>query len=119
MSADMGAVFAFACGINGREGSTTINHRTAGKARYSYLLDLRDVYSKLKFADIRVRKLGPPVTSEAFARCARYRGLPELRCGDRVELREGMRCGMRGVVVGHDDSANFDVLFDDDSEAAG
>ena len=58
------------------------------------------------FADISVRKLGPAHTSEAFIRNARYRGMPDLRCGEAVTVS-----GRAGFVVGHNSSANFDVLF--------
>jgi len=87
-----------------------VNHRTAGKARYQYLLDVRESWPYVTFADVVVRKLGPAHTSEAFQRTARYRGMPELRCGTRVMCGEA-----RGVIVGHNDCANFDVLFDEDS----
>jgi hypothetical protein len=35
--------------------------------------------------------------------------MPEVECGQRV--RVGIS---RGVIVGHNESANFNVLFDDD-----
>lgn len=108
------AVFAWECNVRGKDWQRTINHLTAGKARYEYLIDLRDAWPDATFADITVRKAGPAHTSEAFKRNARYRGMPDLQCGQRVEIRspEGPA---RGVIVGHNDSANFDVLFDADT----
>jgi hypothetical protein len=99
-------VFAFECRF--AEFTSTVNAASPGKARYDYLLDLRDSYPDATFADIRVRKVRPARTSEAFLRTARYRGMPDLRCGEAVTVN-----GRRGFIVGHNDSANFDVLFAD------
>lgn len=107
-------VFAWECNVRGKDWQRTINHRTAGKARYQYLLDLRDSWPDVTFADITVRKVGPAQTSEAFRRTAAYRGRPELACGSRVEVCSGGERAL-GVIVGHNDSANFDVLFDEDT----
>ena len=99
-------VFAFECRFGGF--TRTVNGLTAGKVRYDYLLDVRESYPEATFADIRVRKLGPAVTTEAFKRTATYRGMPDLRCGEAVSVN-----GRRGRVVGNNDSANFDVCFID------
>lgn len=40
---------------------------------------------------------------------ARRRGVPDARCGQRVLVGKS-----RGVIIGHNSSLNFDVLFDDD-----
>ena len=107
-------VFAWECNVRGKEWQRTINHLTAGKARYEYLLDLRDSWPDATFADITVRKIGAAHTSEAFRRTATYRGRNELTCGARVEVVGGSQRAL-GVIVGHNDSANFDVLFDEDT----
>lgn len=107
-------VFAWECNVRGKEWQRTINHLTAGKARYEYLLDLRDSWPDVTFADITVRKVGPAHTSEAFRRNAVYRGRTDLTCGARVEVVSGSQRAL-GVIVGHNDSANFDVLFDEDT----
>lgn len=112
------AVFAWECNVRGKDWHRTINHLTAGKARYQYLLDLRDAWPDASFADITVRKVGPAHTSEAHKRTAAYRGRPELTCGRRVEVCSGSQRAL-GVIVGHNDSANFDVLFDEDTYFAG
>ena len=104
------SVFAWECSVTGAGWSRTINHFTASKARYEYLTVLRESYPDVTFADISVRKAGAAQTSEAFKRTARYRGLPDLQCGHRVAVGQAI-----GTVVGHNDSANFDVLFDADS----
>ena len=110
----MREVFAWECNVRGKDWQRTINHLTAGKARYEYLLDLRDAWPDATFADITVRKIGPAHTSDAFRRTATYRGMPDLKCGTRVEVRSGGQRAL-GVIVGHNDSANFDVLFDEDT----
>lgn len=107
-------VFAWECNVRGKNWQSTINHLTASKARYRYLLDLRDAWPDATFADITVRKIGPAHTSEAFKRTAAYRGRPELTCGARVEVCSGGERAL-GFIVGHNDSANFDVLFDEDT----
>lgn len=107
-------VFAWECNVRGKDWQRTINHLTAGKARYEYLLDLRDSWPDATFADITVRKVGPAHTSEAHKRTAAYRGRPELTAGRRVEVCSGSQCA-KGVIVGHNDSANFEVLFDEDT----
>ena len=103
-------LFAFACRHKDRpEWKETIyNAETASKARYQYWLDVTEPYPAIRLIDLRVRKLGPAHSSEDFKRCAAYRGLPDLRCGHRVKTR----CGT-GIVVGHNHSANFNILFED------
>ena len=93
---------------------TVINHRTSGAARYDFLQDVRDCWPDAKYTDMRARKIGPPHTSAAFIRTARYRGMPDLRCGDSVTVN-----GEQGFVVGSNDSANFNVLFDQSSNWRG
>lgn len=87
-----------------------INARSAGKAKREYLDSIRDAGRDYGFTDLRVRKLGQPHTSERFRNNARYRGMPDVECGQRVRVGDGV-----GVIVGHNSSANFDVLFDDES----
>lgn len=113
------AVFAFEvrCPRLGGGGSV-INHRTRGGAAAEYLRDLRDAWPDARFTDLRVRKLGPPETSAAFLRVAARRGMPGVRCGDRVLYRDDAR-RIPGCIVGHNDSDNFDVLFDVDTPFRG
>lgn len=107
-------VFAFGARYRDDPHETVINTTSAGKARYEYLMDVREVAPDATFADIRVRKLGPAHTSEQFTRTAAYRGMPNVRCGQRV-----IAFGAHGVIVGHNDSANFEVQFAEDSEFKG
>ena len=87
-----------------------VNHRTASGAKREAWRDLRDPCPDVRWTDLRVRVNGPAVTSPDFARVADRRGLPDARCGDRVRVGDA-----HGTIVGHNDSANFDVLFDDDA----
>jgi hypothetical protein len=114
-------VFAFAARVvNAPDwGETIYNTTTAGRAKREHQLSVSDAWPDIEFTAIRVRKLGAPHTSAEFRRNARYRGLPQVRCGQRVELP--LVCGGSafGTIVGHNASANFEVLFDDDSALAG
>lgn len=101
-------IYSFEVGMRGDELRSTINSTTAGKARAEFLRGTQDVWPGAKFTNVVGRKIGPAHTSEAFLRTARYRGLPDLRCGHQVIVNN-----RKGFVVGHNDSANFDVLFTD------
>ncbi len=102
-------VFAFECNVQGQEWASVINARTAGEAKAHYWRRVHDAWQDVAFTDVRVRKLGAAQTSEDFQRVADSRGVA-FRCGDRV------KCGNAyGTIVGHNASANFDVLFDDDA----
>lgn len=80
---------------------------TRGKALSEYFRSLRECW-KVEFVDLRAELVpGGPQTSNDFLRCASSRGLPNLRCGQRVRVGESL-----GTVVGHNESANFRVLFD-------
>lgn len=104
-------VFAFKVWVQQRpEWERVINARSAGKAKGAYYRSLAESWPDMPYTALRCRKIGGPHTSSAFTRNAQYRGIPEVRCGQRVAVGEG-----RGAVVGHNLSANFNVLFDDDS----
>lgn len=95
------------------EWSTVVNHRTAGKAKAEMFSDLRESYD-LPFTDMRARKIGRPRTDSMFAHVAQMRGMPELRCGQRVSfLSKGE--SVSGVLVDAGGGANFGVLCDKDS----
>lgn len=83
-----------------------INAVSAGQAKAEYYRDLRDSWPDIPFTALRVRCVGRPRTSPDFIRCAEYRGV-SFRCGDAVSVD-----GDPGVIVGHNSSANFDVLFE-------
>jgi hypothetical protein len=102
------SIFAFECSVKDAPwGPTVINSTTAGKAKHEYFRDASDPWPDVRFIDIRVRKVGGPRTTEAFVRNAKYRGMPDVKCGQRVTVN-----GNFGWIVGHNSSANFDVLFD-------
>lgn len=102
-----GPVFSFECWVVGTDWHQTVTARTAGRAKYEYWRDVRESWESVKFTDVRVKKLGRPVTGSEFLKVARYRGLPEARIGMRCRAE-----GMEGIIVGHNSCANFDVLFD-------
>lgn len=104
------ACYAFEVWPDGKpEWAKVINARSAGKAKAEYHTDINECW-EVPFTVIRCRKLGKPQTSQRFRDNAAYRGVPHVECGQRVIVGDG-----RGVIVGHNSSANFDVLFDDDS----
>jgi hypothetical protein len=92
------------------EWARTINARSAGKAKGEYHRDLTESWPDVPFTKIRARKIGKPMTSERFRANAKYRGMPDVECGQRVTVN-----GNAGTITGHNSSANFEVLFDDDA----
>lgn len=110
-------VFAFACRVSWAPewGESIYNRQTAGQAKYEHYLSVHESWENTQFTDIRVRKVGAPHSSERFIENAKYRGMPGVRCGQRVNVRG---VGL-GTIVGHNSSANFDVLFDRDARHPG
>jgi len=89
------------------EWETIVNASSRGKAKSEYWRHVTDAWPDISYTSIRCQKVGGPVTTSEFIRNAKYRGVPNLRCGDRVSVH-----GSSGVVVGHNSSANFNVEFD-------
>ena len=107
---DPRACFAFEVWVDGQQSwARTINARSSGKAKAEYHRSVSECY-QVDFCRMRCRKIGGPVTTSQFMHNAAYRGMPEIRCGQRVRVGENP-----GVIVGHNESANFNVLFDDNS----
>jgi hypothetical protein len=111
----MAEVFGFEVTVVGTTWVRVVNACSAGKAKAEYWRDVRDSYPDMPYTAIRAKKIGAPLSTDAFKDMAARRGLPDVRCGDRVVV-EG---GDRGTIVGHNSSLNFDVLFDDDSRYPG
>lgn len=105
----MSAVYAFEVNVSGEEWATIINARSAGRAKAEYFRGVHESWPSIPFTAVRCRRIGAPFSSDDFLRVASNRGTSFL-CGDRVQVGIG-----HGVIVGHNSSANFDVLFDDDS----
>jgi hypothetical protein len=100
---------AFECNIKGREWSTTVYGETRGQAKYRYLLHVRDAWPDISFKDLTCHALKPSEafrSSPGFLEVARRRGVPFARVGMKVTVE-----GHPGVIVGHNDSSNFDVYF--------
>lgn len=84
--------------------------RSYGKAKYDRMTDLLDGWDSTKYTDIRCRVLRSFAyneSAESFANNARYRGIEFARLGMKVEVG-----GKPGVIVGHNSSANLDILFE-------
>lgn len=99
----------YLCSVVGHEDhETPMNALSAGKARYQFWLNVQDCLPDLPITKIKVRSAGKPITTPAFEQVAEYRGVPFAHCGMKVEVG-----AKPGVIVGHNCSANFDVLFED------
>jgi len=102
----------------GGEWTTEIYAASAGAARYEWYRELRDLcytvqdgddYVDVSFRHIRVRKVGRSATMAAEVMCVgSERGVPFARLGMSVKVGE-----WSGRIAGVNDSANFDVLFED------
>lgn len=99
-------VSAFECRIRGLGGTFIVNAPSRGSAKSEAFLGIRSLRDDIRFIDVSVRKVGPAVSSQAFLRTVGYRGIPHVRCGDQVMVGEDV-----GVIVGHNDSANLEVIF--------
>lgn len=114
-------IYAFECTVKDAPwgwAPTVINSTTASKAKVEYWRDVTDSWPDVPFIDVRVRKVGGPHTSEQFVRNAHYRGMPEVKCGQRVRVKSSAGDSL-GYIVGHNSSANFNVLFDEGRLAGG
>ena len=107
-------LYSWEVSVKGTDWTRTVNARTSGQAKSDYHRDLSDPWPDIPYTAIRCRKIGAPHTSKQFVRNAEYRGLPDVKCGQRVKVGDEF-----GVIVGHNSSANFDVLFDADSKYRG
>lgn len=102
-------VRGYLCSVVGQgDHETPVNALSAGKARYQFWLNVLDCLPDLPITKIKVRSARKPITTPAFEQNAKYRGIPFAHCGMSVEVG-----GKRGVIVGHNSSANLDVLFED------
>jgi hypothetical protein len=102
----MSELCAFACRVVGSEHETVVHETSRGRAKSQFVRDL-DI-DGIGFTDIRSRNLGKPMNTEGISRVAKHRGVPFAKAGMRVQVGQS-----RGHIVGHNSSANFDVLFDE------
>ena len=100
-------VRAYECTVSGTTWHSTVHAETAGKAKSEYRRNLRDAWPEIPYTAMQCRLAGPPVTSDTFRSVAEYRGVPWARVG--MQVRMGSRTG---VLVGVNDSCNFEVLFE-------
>jgi hypothetical protein len=102
MEGVMANLKSFQCSIDG-EHWTIINAMSRGAAKSRFYTDLDGDFP---FTAIKCRANGEPYTSTEFKRNAEYRGISFAHCGMKVVVN-----GCNGVIVGHNSSANLDVLF--------
>jgi len=108
----MGVFRSYECSLIGTDWKSIIHATSAGKARYQYLLELREVSDDATFAHITVRSLGKLAQDkdglDQFERIAISRGVSYAKIGMRL-----MVAGKEGRIVGGNSSRNFDVVFPD------
>ena len=107
----MTKISSYFCSVKNKPNwGQTINSISPGKAKSEYYRNILDSWPNIPYTSITVKKVGKPFTSEQFENNARYRGLPEIKCGQKVEVNNNI-----GYIVGHNASANFDVYFENDN----
>lgn len=84
---------------------TNINALSRGEAKSRFF---RNYDMDIEYTWLRCRSEGLPYTSEDFIRNAKYRNIEFAYCGMKVTVN-----GCTGFIVGHNSSANLDVLFTD------
>ena len=99
-------ISAYECSVKGERWARVVNHSSPGKAKAEYFRDVKESWQDILFTAIRCRRIGAPVNPPGFDRVVEYRGV-SFKCGDRVLVGKD-----HGYIVGHNSSANFDVLFD-------
>lgn len=90
------------------EHSSIVVARSRGAAKYRHWLHVSDAWQELPFTSMRARAVEGFVASDRFRACMEYRGVPFARVGMTVKLDDGAT----GTIVGHNASANLDVIFD-------
>ena len=88
-------------GYNGH----VINTTSRGKAKSKFYHHLEYDFP---YTSIRCRCKGKPYTSEQFKRNAEYRNIPFAYCGMAVKVGD-----RPGWIVGHNGSANLNIMFED------
>lgn len=106
----LGQMRSYKCSIRGYDHWTQFNARSRGQAKmqmYRYL------EMDFDYVDIQCRVDGEVYTSDDFIRNAEYRNIPLVRCGTVIDVN-----GRRGIIIGHNSSANLDIMFDNGSIGA-
>lgn len=98
----IGELKSYECSLDGNNW-WSVNSTSYGQAKMSFyrMLDM-----DIKYPLIKCRCSGLPYTSEDFKRNAKYRRIEFAYCGMVVAVD-----GEKGLIVGHNSSANLDVLF--------
>lgn len=86
----------------------TVIARSAGAAKYRQWLNIVDSWSEMPFTAMRARAVSGYIEQPGFRDCMIYRGVPFAKLGMRVRFDNGDH----GTLVGHNSSANLDVIMD-------
>jgi len=97
-----GELKCYECSLD-RKHWTQLNATSPGDAKSQFL---RYLDGGWHYTMILCHVLGRPHTSEEFKRNAKYRGIDFAYCGMVIDVN-----GKKGVITGHNDSANLNVLF--------
>jgi len=100
----LGELKSYKCSLDGKNWSQ-FNARSRGQAKAAFWHYLDCDFDYLR---IRCKVNGKIYTSDEFLRNAEYRNIPFAYCGMKVSVN-----GRFGVIIGHNSSANLDILFDD------
>jgi len=98
-----GELKSYECSLDG-ENWTNLNTTSRGSAKATFYRHYSDL--GINYIDIKCRCKGKPYTSEDFKRNAKYRNIEFAYCGMVIDVN-----GKKGIIVGHNSSANLDVLF--------
>jgi hypothetical protein len=90
------------------EHSTFVVARSRGAAKYRHWLHVSDVWQEMPYTAMRARAADGFHESARFRECMEYRGVPFARVGMMVRFDDGKT----GTIVGHNSSANLDVILD-------
>lgn len=97
-----GELKKYECSLDGQNW-WSVNSTSYGKAKMAFL---RMLDMDIQYTMIKCKCVGNPYTSEDFKNNARYRGIDFAYCGMVVDVE-----GEKGLIVGHNSSANLDILF--------
>lgn len=99
-----GELKKYECSLDGQNW-WSVNSTSYGQAKIAFyrMLDM-----DFKYTSIKCKCAGMPYTSEDFKRNAKYRGIDFAYYGMVVDVD-----GDKGLIVGHNSSANLNVLFTD------
>ena len=102
------AVHCYQVGVRGTDWTRDVLALSRGRAKADYWREVTDAWPDVKYTDITCQVGTSKRPDEEFVHTASYRGVPFAHIGMDVQVGH-----WNGVIVGKNDSANFNVLFTD------